>query len=101
MTLSKNGRAAVFPPQVAPEQGSRIEETRTHLAMKADLGANDWREGCDSEVFEAIVFSEERRWLAGALRQGVAKAVEFVKGPAFPVVVIVVFIFSVGHDLPG
>ncbi|MCF7847395.1 MAG: AmmeMemoRadiSam system protein B [Kiritimatiellales bacterium] len=61
MTLSKNGRGAVFLPQVAPEQGWGIEETLTHLAMKAGLGANDWREGCQYQVFEAIVFSEDHK----------------------------------------
>lgn len=58
MTLSKDGHFAVFLPQVAPEQGWGIEETLTHLSMKAGLGPDDWREGCDYEVFEAIVFSE-------------------------------------------
>ncbi len=61
MTLSKNGRSAVFLPQVAPEQGWEIEETLTHLATKAGLAPNDWREGCQFEVFEAIVFSEDQR----------------------------------------
>ena len=61
MTLSKSGRSAVFLPQVAPEQGWGIEETLTHLAMKAGLARNDWREGCKFQVFEAIVFSEAHR----------------------------------------
>jgi len=59
MTLEKHGRSAVFLPQVAPEQGWGIEETLTHLALKAGLGPDDWREGCRFQVFEAIVFSEE------------------------------------------
>ena len=58
MTLSKNGHSAVFLPQVAPEQGWGIEETLTHLAMKAGLPPDAWRKECRFQVFEAIVFSE-------------------------------------------
>jgi len=58
MTLSKNGRSAVFLPQVAPEQGWGIEETLTHLSMKAGLPPDAWREGASFTVFEAIVFHE-------------------------------------------
>ena len=61
MTLQKGFHSAVFLPQVAPEQGWGIEETLTHLAMKAGLGSNDWKEGCTYQVFEAIVFGEEHR----------------------------------------
>ena len=60
MTLSKNGRGAVFLPQVAPEQGWGIEETLTHLAVKAGLQPDAWRENCQFQVFEAIVFSEQQ-----------------------------------------
>ncbi|MDA3798010.1 MAG: AmmeMemoRadiSam system protein A [Kiritimatiellae bacterium] len=56
MTLEKNGRSAVFLPQVAPEQGWGIEETLTHLAVKAGLSPDDWESGCSFKVFEAIVF---------------------------------------------
>jgi len=58
MTLSKNGRSAVFLPQVAPEQGWGIEETLANLAMKAGLPPDAWREGASFTVFEAIVFHE-------------------------------------------
>jgi len=58
MTLTKNGRSAVFLPQVAPEQGWGIEETLTHLAMKAGLPPDAWREGASFTVFEAVVFHE-------------------------------------------
>ncbi|MBP5585378.1 MAG: AmmeMemoRadiSam system protein B [Lentisphaeria bacterium] len=58
MTLSKNGRSAVFLPQVAPEQGWGIKETLTHLSMKAGLPPDAWREGASFTVFEAIVFHE-------------------------------------------
>ena len=58
MTVSKKGRMAVFLPQVAPEQGWALEETLTHLSLKAGLGRDDWREGAEFTVFEAIVFRE-------------------------------------------
>ncbi len=58
VVLSKKGRSAVFLPQVAPEQGWGVEETLTQLALKAGLGSNDWKSGCEFKVFEAIVFGE-------------------------------------------
>jgi len=60
MILSKQGRSAVFLPQVAPEQGWGIEETLTHLSLKAGLPPDAWREGASYKVFEAVVFSEEK-----------------------------------------
>ena len=59
MTLSKDGRSAVFLPQVAPEQGWDLAETLTHLARKAGLPGDAWREGATFTVFEAQVFHEE------------------------------------------
>jgi len=59
MVLTKNGRSAVFLPQVAPEQGWGIEETLTHLAMKAGLNPEAWREGAEFLVFEAQVIREQ------------------------------------------
>ena len=59
MTLSKRGRMAVFLPQVAPEQGWTLEATLAQLALKAGLRPDDWREGAQFTVFEAIVFGEE------------------------------------------
>jgi MEMO1 family protein len=58
--LQKNGKSAVFLPQVAPEQGWTLEETLTHLSVKAGLSENDWKEGTQFLVFEAIVFHEEK-----------------------------------------
>jgi len=56
IVLSKGGRKSVFLPQVAPEQGWDRETTLTHLALKAGLGPDAWREGCEFLVFEADVF---------------------------------------------
>jgi len=58
--LSKNGRRAVFLPQVAPEQGWDLEEMLTNLAHKAGLPGDAWKEGASFEVFEAIVFEEDQ-----------------------------------------
>jgi AmmeMemoRadiSam system protein B/AmmeMemoRadiSam system protein A len=58
--LSKNGRSAVFLPQVAPEQGWDVDETLTHLAVKAGLSGNDWKEGAHFETFQAVVFGENQ-----------------------------------------
>lgn len=57
--IEKNGRRAVFLPQVAPEQGWDREETLAHLSRKAGLSADDWRSGMRFWVFEAQVFGEK------------------------------------------
>lgn len=60
VVLSKGGRSAVFLPQVAPEQGWGIEETLTHLAMKAGLAPDAWRSGAEFLVFEAQITHEAK-----------------------------------------
>lgn len=57
--LHKSGFSAVFLPQVAPEQGWDCKTMLRHLAMKAGLEANAWREGAELLVFEAQVFGEK------------------------------------------
>ncbi len=59
MVLRKGVRSAVFLPQVAPEQGWDLPTTLSHLAMKAGLPADAWKQGADFTVFEAIVFNED------------------------------------------
>ncbi len=54
--LAKQGRRAVFLPQVASEQGWDRDTTLTHLALKAGLEPDSWRQGADFLVFEAEVF---------------------------------------------
>ena len=56
--LRKGGRSATFLPQVAPEQGWNRAQTLSHLARKAGLGTDGWRDGASFMVYEAIVFSE-------------------------------------------
>ena len=58
MTLEKNGRFAVFLPQVAPEQGWDLATTLSYLSQKAGLSSDAWREGAKFETFQAEVFHE-------------------------------------------
>jgi len=55
--LSKNGRRAVFLPAVAAEQGWDREQTLSHLARKAHLPENAWRNGASFEVFSSVMTS--------------------------------------------
>jgi AmmeMemoRadiSam system protein B/AmmeMemoRadiSam system protein A len=56
--LSKEGRSAVFLPQVATEQGWNREELLDNLCLKAGLTAGSWKAGAQLSTFQAIVFSE-------------------------------------------
>ena len=58
MVLHKGGAGAVFLPQVATEQGWDRDTLLTHLAQKAGLAPDAWRDGAQFEVFEAEVFGE-------------------------------------------
>jgi AmmeMemoRadiSam system protein B/AmmeMemoRadiSam system protein A len=59
MVLKKDGRSAVFLPQVAPEQGWDLETTLENLSLKAGLPPDAWKEGASFLVFQAEVFGEE------------------------------------------
>jgi AmmeMemoRadiSam system protein B/AmmeMemoRadiSam system protein A len=56
--LEKQGRRAVFLPQVAPEQGWDVPTMLRHLAMKAGLDPDDWKQGASFQTFQAQVFEE-------------------------------------------
>jgi AmmeMemoRadiSam system protein A len=58
--LKKDGYSALFLPQVAPEQKWTLEETLTHLSLKAGLPSDGWKKGASFEVFHAEVFGEEQ-----------------------------------------
>ncbi len=58
MILEKEGRRAVFLPQVAPEQKWDLPTTLRHLSRKAGLPEDAWKEGASFQVFEAEVFGE-------------------------------------------
>ncbi len=57
--MAKDGKKAVFLPQVALERGWNVETTLGHLSMKADLAIDAWRSDAMFEVFEAVSFEEE------------------------------------------
>ena len=60
VVLAKNGRRAVFLPQVAPEQGWDRATMLEHLARKAGLPGDAWKSGATFLVFEAEVFGESK-----------------------------------------
>ena len=60
VVLNKDGRSAVFLPQVAPEQGWDVNQMLTHLSLKASLPGDAWREGANFLVFQADVFGQAR-----------------------------------------
>lgn len=57
--LKKDGRSALFLPQVATEQGWTLAETLTQLSLKAGLPPDGWKKDATFEVFQAEVFGEE------------------------------------------
>ena len=59
IVLEKNGRRALFLPQVPGEFGWTLEETLDHLARKAGLPeVGGWRQGASFQVFQGQVFEE-------------------------------------------
>ena len=57
--LRKHNRGAVFLPQVPTEQSWNRDSTLSHLALKAGLPADAWKDPeCQFRVFEATYFSE-------------------------------------------
>jgi len=60
VVLKKDGHQAVFLPQVAPEQGWDRDQMLSHLALKAGLTRDAWKEGATFTVFEAHVFGENK-----------------------------------------
>ena len=58
--MIKNGRSAVFLPQVATEQKWDRPEMLNNLCLKAGLPASSWKQGAQFLVFQAIVFDESQ-----------------------------------------
>jgi AmmeMemoRadiSam system protein B/AmmeMemoRadiSam system protein A len=56
--IEKNGRSAVFLPQVAVEQGWDRDQMLEHLSLKAGLPPGSWKEGAKFSTFQADVFRE-------------------------------------------
>lgn len=59
--LARDGRRAVFLPQVAREQGWDRATTLAQLCRKAGLPADAWHDGASFHVFEAAVVREDPR----------------------------------------
>jgi AmmeMemoRadiSam system protein B/AmmeMemoRadiSam system protein A len=57
IVLRKDGRQALFLPDVAVEQGWTREETLSRLARKAGLAEDAWREGASLEIFSSRKYS--------------------------------------------
>lgn len=55
--LKKDGRGAVFLPEVAVEQNWNREQTLSHLAKKAGLPPDAWQEGAKFEVFTTQTYT--------------------------------------------
>jgi len=55
--LRKEGCQAVLLPEVAVEQGWTREDTLAHLARKAGLYEDSWRDGATFEVFTSIKYA--------------------------------------------
>lgn len=56
--LSKEGKSAVFLPQVAAENKWGLDEMLDNLCRKAGLRPGSWKQGARFSVFQAEVFSE-------------------------------------------
>lgn len=58
LILEKNGRRALFLPEVMVEQKWTPEETLSHLCLKAGLESDAWRSGGTLYCFETEAFGE-------------------------------------------
>jgi hypothetical protein len=58
VVIFKDGKSAVFLPQVAVEQKWGRNELLDNLCLKAGLPIGSWKHGARFEVFQAEVFSE-------------------------------------------
>lgn len=58
VVLAKDGRTAVYLPQVAVEQDWTRDEMLDQLSLKAGLPRRAWQHGATFEVFTAQVFAE-------------------------------------------
>jgi hypothetical protein len=58
VVIEKDGRSAVFLPQVAVEQGWSRDEMLEHLSLKAGLPRDAWKKNAVFRTFQATVFGE-------------------------------------------
>jgi len=61
VVLKKNGRSALFLPQIATEWHWSLEQMLTQLSLKAGLPADAWKHGASFLVFQAEVFGEDQQ----------------------------------------
>ncbi len=59
VVLEKDGKSAVFLPQVAVEQGWDRDRMLEQLCAKAGLSPGSWKEGAVFRTFQAQVFGEK------------------------------------------
>jgi len=71
--LEKDGRHAVYLPQVARQYGWNREQTLSALAEKAGLPADAWREGARLSVFTAQSYGPTKTQPAGKVVGPVAR----------------------------
>ncbi len=55
--LEKQGRGAVYLPEVAVEQRWDVDETLSSLCEKAGLPPDGWRDGAEFSIFSSVVLS--------------------------------------------
>jgi hypothetical protein len=60
IVLQKGDKAALFLPQVAPENGWTLDETLAALSKKAGLPPDAWKDGARFSVFTGQAFEEHR-----------------------------------------
>jgi len=56
--LIKDGRSAVFLPEVAVEQGWSRDEMLDNLCLKAGLPSGSWRTGARLSTFQSMLIRE-------------------------------------------
>lgn len=56
--LAKDGRSALYLPEVPLEQGWNREQTMEHLCRKAGLPGNAWRSGAELATFRTVLIRE-------------------------------------------
>ncbi len=58
IVLRKHNRSSVFLPHVPTEQHWDLEQTLSHLALKAGLPQDAWKDSCTLLTFQAELFGE-------------------------------------------
>ncbi len=61
VVIRKEGRSALFLPEVAVEQGWTREEMLEHLCRKAGLPSDAWRRGAEFLTFRTIAIHENEK----------------------------------------